>query len=538
MKYSSIFLILFFSSQNLFANIIGSDLENFNPTVDGLGYVTTESAETLDTGRFNLGLFLDYSANILPTLNNVGIEPNDRLVTGNFHGAIGIMEGWSFGMSLTALISEEVNQASFATQFSDTGGEAFRFDNKIRFYNAGDVQMAALVSINFNQITDNPYLGRDPGPSFFLGGSYEQILSETLRWAVNLGYRMRNAGDTIAGSSIPPIKDQVVYSGAVNYRYQDLKTNFIGEIYGATPTESPNNLTNREFSILEILLGARWDLSPNFQAHAGITRGVYEGLSTPDFRIYGGVNWFFGPFTGQYETMRIDDKGGGPDYNADLDSDGDGVVDSLDSCPNTPAQTVVDARGCPRLEADDDGDGVLNDVDECPNTALGAQVNSAGCEVVVYAKASGDEDEDGVLDDYDLCPGTPRGVKVTERGCEAKKIQKFDMGDLNFITATDKLTKNSRARFIKKLNYLYQKRNSVQRIVIEGHTDNVGKRAYNQDLSQRRANTVKRIIVKHAKVPSKKIKSVGYGEDRPMATNKTKAGRLKNRRVDMHLILN
>lgn len=66
---------------------------------------------------------------------------------------------------------------------------------------------------------------------------------------------------------------------------------------------------------------------------------------------------------------------------------------------------------------------------------------------------------------------------------------------------------------------------------IAGHTDSSHTRAYNQKLSERRANSVKEYLIKNFGIAAERLSSKGYGEDRPIATNKTKAGKAKNRRM-------
>jgi len=88
------------------------------------------------------------------------------------------------------------------------------------------------------------------------------------------------------------------------------------------------------------------------------------------------------------------------------DKDGDGVNDVLDACPDTPTGAKVDARGCPM---DSDGDGVFDGIDACPETPAGAKVDARGCSM--------DSDGDGVADGVDKCPDTPRGAKVDANGC-------------------------------------------------------------------------------------------------------------------------
>ncbi|HEY0917566.1 MAG TPA: thrombospondin type 3 repeat-containing protein [Solimonas sp.] len=91
-----------------------------------------------------------------------------------------------------------------------------------------------------------------------------------------------------------------------------------------------------------------------------------------------------------------------------VDTDGDGVPDYLDKCPGTPKGTVVNASGCP---ADSDGDGVPDELDKCPNTPRGVMVGPDGCPI--------DSDGDGIPDAYDKCPNTPKGTIVGPDGCPA-----------------------------------------------------------------------------------------------------------------------
>jgi outer membrane protein OmpA-like peptidoglycan-associated protein len=88
------------------------------------------------------------------------------------------------------------------------------------------------------------------------------------------------------------------------------------------------------------------------------------------------------------------------------DSDGDGIQNNRDRCPETPSGAQVDGRGCP---SDEDGDGVPNGVDRCPGTAAGSAVDGSGCPK--------DSDGDNIPDGLDRCPDTPAGVLVDPNGC-------------------------------------------------------------------------------------------------------------------------
>ena len=99
------------------------------------------------------------------------------------------------------------------------------------------------------------------------------------------------------------------------------------------------------------------------------------------------------------------------------DSDGDGVTDDLDLCPDTPSGEDVDSNGCSDSQLDDDNDGVNNDVDQCPDTPSGETVDTNGC-----SDSQLDDDNDGVNNDVDQCPDTPSGETVDTNGCSDSQL--------------------------------------------------------------------------------------------------------------------
>ena len=136
-----------------------------------------------------------------------------------------------------------------------------------------------------------------------------------------------------------------------------------------------------------------------------------------------------------------------------------------------------------------------------------------------------DTDGDGVCDDVDVCPGTPKGVKVDERGCwtlEQTYLFDFDKAVVKqeFLPLIDEIA--------EILN-----QNPKMTVQLEGHTDSIGTDAYNQGLSERRANAVKKALIDKAGVDTERLDTVGYGESKPIMTNETKEGRAKNRRVEL-----
>jgi OmpA-OmpF porin, OOP family len=203
----------------------------------------------------------------------------------------------------------------------------------------------------------------------------------------------------------------------------------------------------------------------------------------------------------------------------DGDADGDGVPDSKDKCPDTPAGVAVDVNGCP---LDSDGDGVPDHLDKCPNTPAGAPVDTSGCPI--------DSDGDGVPDHIDACPNTPSGWQVDGRGCPVPLVFR----DVTFAFDSAALSDAAKKALDEKVAQTLRD-NPAVRIRVIGHTDDVGTEAYNQGLSERRANSVANYLFTRGIVRSR-IETAGKGETDPVAPNSVEAGRAANRRVEMFVI--
>jgi len=233
------------------------------------------------------------------------------------------------------------------------------------------------------------------------------------------------------------------------------------------------------------------------------------------------------------------------------DTDGDGIIDSLDKCPTVPG--LAKYEGCPI--PDTDKDGINDEEDKCPTVPGLARYQ--GCPIP-------DTDKDGINDEEDKCPtvwGVARyqgcpvpdtdgdGVNDEEDKCvtipgpkenfgcpviSEEVKQKVNMAAKNilFVTGSAKLQSKS----FKGLNEVAQimKDNPGMSLNIDGHTDNVGSDEKNQVLSDNRANAVKAYLVSKG-VEESRISATGYGETKPIADNKTAAGRQQNRRSELTL---
>ena len=255
-----------------------------------------------------------------------------------------------------------------------------------------------------------------------------------------------------------------------------------------------------------------------------------------------------------------------------LDGDKDGIKDHLDKCPNTPANTKVDNNGCPYPAAkptsvankgevsawnktggggnnsapinvnvvnnnyinginlnDKDQDGVNDDKDKCANTPLNTQVDNNGCPIKSGNQnlSSEDDDKDGVKNIIDKCPHTPLGEKVDAQGC-AVNDEAFMSLSVLFATNKATIVDNAFVDILKVAEFMRDYPDVV--VTIEGHTDDRASIEHNHKLSQRRAEAVRKELIRFG-ANAQKMLAIGYGELKPIANNQTEAGRTQNRRV-------
>lgn len=185
-------------------------------------------------------------------------------------------------------------------------------------------------------------------------------------------------------------------------------------------------------------------------------------------------------------------------FTAKKDSDGDGVADDSDRCPDTAAGVPVDSSGCP---LDSDNDGVVDSKDQCPGTAAGTKVDTKGCAV----------------------PTATRSAEVTAAGTWIYRDIQFENNRADLKPGSFD-TLNEIAAALRSQKDL--------KIEIQGHTDSSGTRTYNMDLSQRRAASVKAYLESRG-IEASRLTTRGFGPDRPIADNASNQGRSRNRRVEI-----
>jgi len=224
----------------------------------------------------------------------------------------------------------------------------------------------------------------------------------------------------------------------------------------------------------------------------------------------------------------------------------------VDECPNEPETKngFDDEDGCPDevqeappppppVEHDSDGDGLVDSRDKCPQEAedLDGFEDDDGC-------PDPDNDQDGIPDRLDKCPNEPETINNVddEDGCPdqgAVKVritaEKIEILDKVFFETGKAVIKPVSFDILNQVATVMRHHPDITRMRVEGHTDDKGSDAANLKLSQKRSEAVRAYLIKQA-VEEHRLEARGYGEGKPIASNKTEAGRAENRRVEFTIL--
>lgn len=479
------------------ANVVGSDAQNFNPTTSGLDFVTVQSSETLEPGVFNLGFFANYAKNAFPyyarassTASATRTEKNNALTGGDLNVGLGLAKNWDAGASLPFILSQEVSDSGNVGYYSSTGNTEIRVNSKYRLVGSQSRGVALVASANFNRIANNPYVGEGGGPIYNLEIAADTTVAQAAI-GLNLGRRWRNPGRAIASSGIEPIPDQWIGSMAGSYRFDSIDTKLILEILAAVPDQQRLvNATDREYSVAEALLGAKYDANSNFAIHVGGGASLAKGVSSPDYRIYAGLNLSFG--AAQKPRGRRTDP----------------YVEELRRARIERARLRAQVAALQARLAKDAGKNGAS-----PEDAAQAAANEPPPAVRVESV---------------------RQIPVIDRGSYNHVV----IENLSFLGATTRLKPESEAYLANELTPALRELNArrpIASIVVEGHADAVGSEPANLRLSELRARIAADFLRRNLGVDVP-IEAVGRGSSSPIADNGNFQGRELNRRVEFKIL--
>jgi len=212
------------------------------------------------------------------------------------------------------------------------------------------------------------------------------------------------------------------------------------------------------------------------------------------------------------------------------DWDGDGILDRLDRCNNTPKGCMVDSYGC---ESDFDGDGVCDGVDQCNDTPAGMKVDKHGCAPSQKSKSAAPQATKAPQTPQPAKPATPAEPpdevhhQLVQKGSIRLENVYFEPGSAKLIPESEEA--------LRKVGRTLEKYPDL-RFEIEGHTDSRGSASQNQQLSEQRAHAVREFLIYNFKINPSNYTARGYGETRLENDERSDEERMRNRRVEMRLL--
>ncbi len=534
-------------------------LQRFRPAPNPSDYFTVYGSSISPHLKFTGGFYMHASNS--PLKLRLSTSPQDQSVVDYQFGAdvfasFALYEWVEMGLVIPMMLAQE----------SGTSGEPFDDDPKAA--GMGDMRLtikgkildlkdfplgiAVMLGLNFPTATADSFYGDS---SF---GAEPRLLLDynpyrSIRLGFNLGYHYRGGGTEVNNFTIG---DSVLVAGSASFPFFTDDLDILAELNGAITVASENRNLTAEERPVEFLTGLRWRMveRKGWWKDMALTAGAGFGSSavgSPDVRVFFGLGYYWvagGSWQqdysyGGYLAQICPDPAKVPKERwpahckepPEPDRDGDGVPDSQDRCPIEGVRGQVDKFGCP-ITNDRDGDGIPDNLDKCPEAPedIDKFKDTDGCPDL-------DNDQDQIPDSRDACPLDQEVINGIDDndGCPDEDPSagvrvrggKVEIKEQVFFETSKAVIKQESFKILNEVSDLLIKNPQIGDLDIEGHTDDRGDEAFNKQLSQERAQAVADYIIKRG-VAAKRIKAIGYGEEKPVADNESSAGRAKNRRVE------
>lgn len=456
----------------------GLDAERFTPATGATGGFALEHPSVPFHLGWGLGLFFDLADDPVVEKTEDGDvlrRPLDRAASLDLLGAIGLF-GWAeLGVHLPVQVWYEGDDypTGGSNLSASEGVGDLRLVPKVALLRAGSAANHTLLSLAAPVTLPT---GDDEALRGAGGVTVEPRLLlafhlDRLGILLNAGYRWRAQHPPTL-----PWGDEITLGLGLSYDVSPDTFIVRGEVFGGKQVGT--DVEGADFP-LEALAGVEYWLG-SWGLHGGGALGLTDGIGEPDARLVLGVRY----------RHRV------PERHGLADTDGDGIVDKNDAAPDEAEDEDGFEDDDGRPEPDNDEDGVPDDEDECP-------------------EISGEPDREG-------CPA--KTYVQIENG------QVYIFGKVRFRTGSDEIDERSEP-LLDQVAQALDANPQVKKVRIEGHTDNVGDSALNQKLSEDRAAAVRKALIARG-IDGDRLEARGYGDSRPAAPNRTKAGRTKNRRVE------
>ena len=477
----------------------------------------------------NGALILDYAhAPLVLRFNGVNNDATvgkivSRQMSLHLAASIAIAERVLLSVDAPTIVQNEGDSPSTAagTRFESPGSSVagdIRLGARVRLFGEIDApfQLAlagylwAPTGSRQNFTSDGKVRGN---PSLIVGG----LISDVILWSATGGITLRPSTRVLSTS----VDHELTYGAQVGALVLQ-KMLLIGpELYGSTSFGNGVSPFGKHTTNAELLFGVKFRPDP-VQIGVAAGPGLSTGLGTPDWRLVAVVA--YAPWGNAQEAAAPPPKPG--------DRDDDGIIDIEDACPDVKGVKNADPKknGCP---PDKDGDGIADEVDACIDVpgVKSDDPKKNGCPP--------DRDGDSIVDAEDACPDEPgpKSEDPKKNGCPlvtltAKSIEIHEQVHFEFNKATILPDSDTLLAAVAKV---FVEHPELKKVQIEGHTDNKGAAAYNQQLSQKRAEAVMKWMIAHG-VDKSRLVAKGFGMSKPIADNKTEDGRAANRRVEFNIV--
>lgn len=469
----------------------GFAVSRYEPSERGSDWFVVDALDLRGRSRPSVGVTLDYAYKPLVVHD---ADQNERLALvrhqlfTHFGGAVVLAERLRLGVNLPVAVLQD-GEATFV------GGEALSAATAPAI---GDLRLAADLRIVGRYrapialaVGIRGWLPTGLRSQFTSDGSVRvspQLLASgelgIFAWAARAAVVYRGRDDAYAGT---PLGSEVAIAAGAGLRVGRFL--FGPEVFSATRLDSDAFL-GRDGTPADAALGIHYDHPSGLRIAAAIGSGLTRGYGSPTMRALASVEW------------------GAPIPLAPADRDKDGISDVSDACPDWPGVPSGDPEqnGCPLPERlpdeDTDGDGIWDRDDACP-TAKGV--------------ATPDPMTNG------CAAGAPRQLAlVTKTEILIAEQVRFATDSAELLGASDVI--------LEAVKRLLDEHPEIRKVRVEGHTDDLGDSAYNDDLSARRADSVAVWLREHG-IDAARLETAGFGSRRPIESNTTEEGRARNRRV-------
>lgn len=553
---------------SLLAGLIASpaaaqDVETFDaPT--GVGHLfTAAGADITETGRVSTGAWLTYSDDALVRRNaNGDINGNiiEQMTTVHLLAAYGITDGLELGVALPFGFVEGRDIDILGGANGGAAGD-MRFSPRYRILGGDDGDGFRLAaSLDFTVPTGDGTKGYG-SESLSLAPVFAADMGlGMVRIVANLGFRYRPETEKLSNVEIG---NEVIYALGGQIDFGESPYAALVEVHGVAPAGSVEDTAAS--APLELLAGLRAHTIDGHAATLGAGYGLIDGYGAPGLRIMAGYT-----YSPAADTCQVC---GAPPPAAPVDSDGDGLLDPMDACPQQPEDKdgFEDGNGCP--DPDNDQDGILDGVDQCPDEAedKDGDADEDGCPDAEADKDGDgitdaqdqcpddpedkdgfedengcpdpDNDQDGVLDAADKCPLKPETANGFEDadGCPDEKpvvqvtCKAIELGDNIYFETGRYVIQERSFSLLDNIARTLNDNPSIRKVRIDGHTDNQGEAAANEKLSTQRVWVVREYLIEKG-VAKARLAYKGYGQTKPIASNDTDEGRAQNRRVEITIL--